>query len=238
MKNQLTRAEISAIPAPKPTKTWNPVSHGALVSCLTNVVERAGIGVVSEHYSTKGQLGENMFGNWVLDIGDNDAKIQLGFRNSVRKEFAVGICSGTFVLVCSNMAFSGEFIEFRRHTGRLCLEELEAIGEKALEQVIKQGLKAIDWQKALRKHPLNTSSFKCITYDLMVGGVIPPSTLPKFLEAHEEEVALTHEKTLHEVHGAATRMIRGSNLFIVDERTRLLSATINTYRRQKLLKAA
>ena len=179
-KEMLTRNEVMAIESPEYTKTWHPISHREVIESLDEVLNVKQIGVVQERYSIKNG-GDNMFGSWVLDIEKNGTRIQLGFRNSISKTFAVGICAGTFVIVCSNMQFRGEFIEFRKHTSGISYEELLQLGNRAVDQVVEQGNKVIEWQGNLSKYELNVPKFKQITYDAMEQGILATNHFNKFL---------------------------------------------------------
>lgn len=227
-KEMLTRNEVMAIESPEYTKTWHPISHREVIESLDEVLNVKQIGVVQERYSIKNG-GDNMFGSWVLDIEKNGTRIQLGFRNSISKTFAVGICAGTFVIVCSNMQFRGEFIEFRKHTSGISYEELLQLGNRAVDQVVEQGNKIIEWQGGLSKYELNVPKFKQITYDAMEQGILAPNHFNKFLSSYREEAELTKNESLYEFHGAITRMNRGLNLFTVDRRTRSLADLCDQY---------
>lgn len=234
-KERVTRNEIMAIPAPEYTKTWHPVPHKMVIEALDTVIESQGIGLISETYSVKNQ-GRNVFGTWTLDIGLDGldgpgSKVQIGFRNSLMKTFAVGICSGTFVMVCSNMCFSGEFIEFRKHTSGLDFDELLVTANQAFAGVMDRSRKLHAWQEDLHHTPLPQPDFKQLTFDAMQSGILAPNRFRAFLDAHEAEVAQADdERSLYQFHGAVTRMSRDHNLFTVSDRTRDLATLLDDYR--------
>lgn len=220
-KQRFSRAEVMAIPAPPYTRTWRPVPHREVIESLDLVLRNKGVGVMQETYSVTNK-GNNMFGAWTLDVGQNGKQVQMGFRNSISKDFAVGICAGTWVMVCSNMQFRGGFIEFRKHTAGLDPEVLLDLGTRAFDRVVTDGNRLIEWQNQLHDYPVTIDRFKCLTFDAMEQGVFGANHFNAFLAAHKEEVALTKESCLYEFHGAATRLIKGLNLFSVDARTRVL----------------
>jgi hypothetical protein len=132
--------------------------------------------------------------------------------------------------VCSNMQFRGDYIEFRKHTSGLDMDELKQIGSRAFLQVLEQGNKAIEWHDSLHQIPLTSDRFKCATFDVMDRGILAPNHFNKYLEAHAAEVELTGEQSLYEFHGAITRMNRDLNLFTIDSRTRELAVICDNYR--------
>lgn len=227
-KDRFSRAEVMAIPAPNFTKTWHPVPHREVIESLDKVLQAKGVGLMGETYSVTNK-GNNMFGAWTLDIGVEGKQIQMGFRNSISKMFAVGICAGTWVMVCSNMQFRGDFIEFRKHTSGLDPEVLLDLGTRAFDRVVTDGNRLIEWHNQLHDYPLPHQEFKALTFDAMREGIFGANHFNAFLEAHQEEVELTKENTLYEFHGAVTRMIKNINLFSIDDRTRVLGKMCDQY---------
>jgi hypothetical protein len=223
----LTRPEVLSIPAPQFTKSWHPMAHSAVIGALDMILGSEQIGVVRERYDVT-KDGANMFGSWTLDIG-NGTKIQLGFRNSTCKAFAIGVCSGTWVMVCSNMCFSGDFVEFRKHTSGLDYDELLEIGGRSIKTVVANGKKQIGWQDNLVTYPVSPARFKMLTYDAMAEGVLPPSNFAAFLDSYNEETTLSKRETLYEFHGAVTRLSRTSSLFTINHRTVALNALCDRY---------
>jgi hypothetical protein len=191
-----------------------------------------GIKVVSETYSSKNN-GRNVLGTLVLDITKYGMSIMAGWRNSIMKNFAVGLCSGNYVTVCSNMMFKGDFIEFRKHTSGINFEELIEMERRSITQVLEQGNKAIAWQRSLKEVQLTDKGFKQITYDAMNNGILAPNKFHEFNEAYAIEANLDrkHNGTLYEFHGAITRMNRNLNLFTIDNRTRQLANLCDEYRK-------
>lgn len=230
-KDRFDRKEIMAIPSPAYTKTWSPISHKEVINSLAEVLKKKDIGVRQESYSVKNE-GRNIFGTWTQDIEKNGRLIQIGFRNSIMKNFAVGICGGICVMVCSNMQFRGDsFIEFRKHTSGITYDELLEIGDRAIDKVIDQGNALIKWQDGLNKYRLDDEKLKCITYDALDQEILPPNRFKAFQEAYSDELELTKSKhgTLYTFHGAITRMSRELNLFTVMDRTTDLYGLCNKY---------
>jgi hypothetical protein len=230
-KKRITRNEVMAIKSPEYTKTWSPISHYEVIRSLDAVMKEKGVGIRKESYSVKND-GKNMFGTWVLDIEKNGKLLQVGFRNSISKNFAVGICAGVYVIACSNMQFRGDaFIEFRKHTSGISYEELLRIEYKAFDQVIEQGNNLIKWQESLHKFKLDDNKLKCITYDALDQGIIPPNKFKAFQDAHTAELELVKSKNgnLYTFHGAVTRMNNSLNLFTASNRTTDLYNLCNEY---------
>ena len=227
-KERYDRAEVMAIESPAFTKTWHPIRHADVIISLSEVIKEKGIGIVYETYSVKNG-GNNLFGTWVLDVERGGKHVQIGFRNSIQKTFAVGICAGTYIMVCSNMQFHGDYIEFRKHTSGLDFDEMKVLGMRAFDEVMVQGNKAIDWHESLKNYSLDGDRFKCAVFDAIHGGVIAPNKFNGFMEAYEMEKGLSNDSTIYEFHGAITRMNNKLNLFTTDRRTRELAQICDNY---------
>ena len=217
------------VPEPKFTDTWHPIRHSKVVDAISNAVNNIGFGVIKKNYSLSND-DQDMFGSWVLDNEENGINWSLGFRNSIRKRFAIGICAGTHVIVCSNMMFDGEFVEFRRHTGRLEIEELNEITLRAVEKVKTKVSDMIKWHSNLREHKIkNESVFKQMTYDAMNQDIFAPSKFHNFVESYTEERKSNKEETLFTFHGACTRILRKYDFFQVNDRSTRLKKLMDDY---------
>lgn len=227
------KSEVIKVPQPKFTATWHPVSHKRVITSLENALENAGIGVMSEQYSL-GNEGKRMFGVWNLDIGhDKKTCYSLGFRNSLDKSFAVGICAGTNVFVCSNMMFSGSFIEFRRHTSGMDEDRLIQTADDAVEGAVIEMKKLKKWHKGLREVWMDQDEKKCIVYDMITSNVFSGGKIRQYLKHLEEEKKLLKDKdnmtNLYNLHGAATRLMRDWNLLKISKSTKRLKMVCDDY---------
>jgi hypothetical protein len=223
-KNEfLSRDEAMKIPAPEFTDTWHPVSHGQVIQAMDKVVSEMGVGIREETYSAAFS-GANLFGTWTLDMPMGDTSmVQLGFRNSTNKMFAVGICAGTHVIACSNLCFSGEFIEFRKHTSGMNEDALMQSAKTAMGVIVEKSEILFKWQESLREVIMSEDQFKVYTYDAITEGLIGVKSFIPFTNAFEEERKLAKKKmSLYQFYGAVTRLNRGNNLFTVSDRTNLL----------------
>ena len=172
-----------------------------------------------------------MFATFGLDQYFNGSRWQIGFRNSNCKSFAVGITAGTYVFVCSNLAFSGEYVEFRKHTAGLSMEELERISIKAITSTVNRLSQLAQWQEDLKLVPMPELTVKSLTFDAMAQGAFPPSKFSKFREALEEEQSRFGE-TLYSFHGAVTQTWKGSSLFQTSNRSRILNPLVDDYKQR------
>lgn len=215
------RQEVIAVPCPAPTASWHPISHGQLIQALDAGVKDLGIGVQQESY-TLAREGRRLFGSWVLDIG-NGSRWMLGFRQGIDKSLAIGITAGTYVTVCSNMCFGGDFIEFRMHTSGLTMEALAILVKRGLDSLRTKMHDLFVWQESLKTRLLSSYQYKALTYDLLSSKVITPSGFERYeMDVRAELLLLTgsartavreiKDIPLYAVHGGVTRHLREMSL--------------------------
>lgn len=230
-QRRVSEAEVLAIPEPEWTKSWHPVGHGKVIEVLDRAVTDLGLEVAGKEYSLTAE-GANMFGSWELHPVEEgaDKVMLLGIRNSVNMSFALGITAGQRVFVCDNMVFSGDFITFRRHTGRLDLDELKIIADHSIHQVIGRMEELAIWIDQMREYPMSESDVKLLTYDAMNEGVIPPSRFRAFQTARDEEKKDNpHPESLNCFYGACTRLMRCESLFNISDKSDPLNALMELY---------
>jgi hypothetical protein len=229
-KLMFNRQEVTQVVPPPVTATWHPIAHRDLLQSMDLVVKEVGYKVSAESYSmTRGN--RRLFGSWVLDVG-NGANWMIGFRHGNDKSLKVGFCAGSYVMVCSNMCFSGEFFEFRMHTSRI---DIPALVRRALEQLSAKMEALARWQESLKKKMLPPVAFKAISFDLLQTGIVKPVQFEQYLAGVDEErLAFTKTRAsdlipLYVVHGGVTRMLRGHHIGLQQSRTASLNRLVDQY---------
>jgi hypothetical protein len=114
---RVEREQLRGVATPESTETWMPIPHFALLGGVQAQVEQQGLHVVEEAHALA-RDGRRYFGMLQLQNGNNpaDYSLVLGLRNSHDKSFPAGLCCGSGVFVCDNLAFSGEITLARKHT--------------------------------------------------------------------------------------------------------------------------
>lgn len=225
---RVDEAQVLAVREPEFTDSWHPVSHAKVIEAINKATSNAGLEIAEKHY-TLAQEGLNCFASYVLSEGTNGIKWMCGWRNSLCKKFSVGMVAGTTVVVCSNMMFSGKFLEFHKHTAQMDEDLLFSLATSAMEKLVVNLTAIGEWQENLKAMSVDDGLFKKISFDLLYNGAIPPSSfLTKYLPAFDEERNLNGD-TLYSVHGAVTRLLRDSSLFNISSRTSPLNKVIDAY---------
>ena len=124
--------ELAAIPLPRETSTYKPVSHNALASMLGAIASD----LLPEFELVNTQFGlardgNQMFGVHTLKNGSSAMGLSIGFRNSYNKSLSVGIATGSSVFVCDNLCLNGEVTILKKHTLNV-VSSIEALALSAI----------------------------------------------------------------------------------------------------------
>src|SRR5258708_3153706 len=118
---KIDRARLATIVPPEATATFKPIAHIDLVTSLIETLSFRHINVVREEYAVS-KDGMKVFGVMDLESGFEGCRFSLGLRNSNDKSMRLALTVGYRVLVCDNMAFSGDFTPvLAKHTKHLSL---------------------------------------------------------------------------------------------------------------------
>lgn len=230
----VTRDVVEAVRPVPFTDTWHPVTHNAVLQTLDDALENSNLEIRKERYSLS-LNGLDMFGQWTLNHGTNGRQWSLGIRNSMQKRFALGVCAGFNIIVCSNLVFSGDYITFRKHTSGLDMDEMRMLANSALKNVLFKMNDLGAWIDGLHNHQLERPAFKTLTYDAMKAGVFAPSKFKEFLNCYQAEQALNQESTAYTFHNAVTRLHKGNNLLAQAERCAGLEVLMDKYCHDEVL---
>lgn len=125
---------VRAIKAPEATKTWHPIPHGDLLDMVLEKMSGRGLKVETKEFALAND-GAQMFSVFNLSQqGNKDFTLALGLRNSIDKTLPAGLCAGSRVFVCDNLAFSAQVVLGRKHTTNI-LRDLPQLVDGALNDL-------------------------------------------------------------------------------------------------------
>ena len=188
--------EVFLTTTPEATETHYPIPHGTLVETVKDVVKGAQWNIMETDYALFHEENE-MFAVWRIQNGEShpDYDLTIGLRNSHNKMFAAGMAVGTYVMVCSNLDFSGEVMIGRKHT-RYILRDLRGLVETAFSKV--QAMRILQDQRieVYKEHtPSDTE-----VHDFMIRSVdqkvMPNSYIPRVLKEYRTP---QHEEFFNDV---------------------------------------
>jgi hypothetical protein len=108
---ELTRQQLAVVATPLGTATHRPVPHAEIVEALVEALS-SGRSTWSKRNSAVSKDGMKMFGVLDLDTGIPSCRFSIGVRNSHDRSMRLAAVVGVRVLVCENMAFSGDLTLF------------------------------------------------------------------------------------------------------------------------------
>ena len=221
----ITRDELMAIPAPARTQTWNPIPHHEVYDQVDQVFRNMGVEVLNTRIDAH-RSGMNVFVTHRLNVGgDSEKSIELGWRNSMNKTFALGFTSGTHIMVCSNLVFTGEWMDFRKHTSGLDTEIVMNMATKGINQVMTQAQTMVAWFDELREIPKNKTEIDLIFMQMLRRGVVPGAKMMDLINAYDEEVK-RYGETLYTAYNCATQTFRDLSLPVITKKSTTLNNLI------------
>ena len=133
--NTVSESDVFLTTTPEATGTHHPIPHGTLVNTVKDVVRGAQWNIMDTDYALFHENNE-MFAVWRIQNGKShpDYDLTIGLRNSHNKLFAAGMAVGSYVMVCSNLDFSGEVTFGRKHTKNI-MRDLRGLVEVSFSKV-------------------------------------------------------------------------------------------------------
>ena len=163
---KISREELREIPAPEGTRTHQPLAHFEVVSTLIESMSFRNLNVVRDEYAVSPD-GMRMFGVMDLSSEFDGCRFSVGLRNSNDKSMRLALTAGLRIMVCDNMAFSGDFNPlFHKHTRNLELQDAIAL---AVERIHRNFLPLQAKVSEMKKINLSDEMSKVIIYDAFVG---------------------------------------------------------------------
>ena len=124
----IDREALALVPTPLATDTHRPIPHHEIVTALVETLGFRHIGVVRDEYAVSPD-GMKMFGVLDLETEMHGCRFSIGIRNSHDKSMRLAMTCGYRVLVCSNMAFSGDFTPvLAKHSKSFSLIDCISVG--------------------------------------------------------------------------------------------------------------
>ncbi len=108
---------LAHLPTPTNTDTHFPIPHKTFVDLVQDKVQNIGYAIDNSRYGIDDH--GDLFGIMTLSRDDQyngTFKNVIGMRNSHCKRFSAALAAGSSVMVCDNLAFSGEIEVGHKHT--------------------------------------------------------------------------------------------------------------------------
>jgi len=184
-----TKADLASVPVPESTGSYVPVPYTRFVEEVELHVPRFGLTITEERFALA-RDGAQMFGVLSCTNGNGSGKdyaLAIGLRNSLDRSIAVGMTAGVHVLVCENLAFSGEVSMQRKHTANV-FRDLPDLIYRMLSKVSTMRKRQETEIEAMKARELAPPEAHHLMVEVIRARALPASQLPKVLAAWDEPV--------------------------------------------------
>jgi hypothetical protein len=229
------RKDLGGVATPRATRTWRPIPHIALVEQVEQAVQDNGLTVTGQAHSLTHD-GGRYFG--ILEVRNGsvhpDYSWVLGLRNSSDKVLPAGLVAGSQVLVCDNLAFSGEIKIARKHT-RFIMDDLPRLIRGAIERLVREFHHQDERISSYKQKVISDRAAHDLIIRATDAGALPIRRIPLVLnEWRKPRHQAFAPRNAWSLFNAATETLKGGNLNVLASRTealhRLLDEAVGLHR--------
>jgi hypothetical protein len=213
--SMVDRKTVDLVKTPEGNGIWVPIPHDRLIDGVKGTLERAGLSVVQEKFALAND-NARFFGIMQVCGGDgaseSDYSLVVGLRNAHDKRFTAGLCCGSGVFVCDNLAFSGEVVIGRKHTTNIN-RDLPQLIQSAVGRLADMRLhqdQRISLYKETRLSDVRAHDFMIRAVDAQV---LPITKVPRVLKEWREPAHDFGPKTGWRLFNAFTEVMKDSTIF-------------------------
>lgn len=155
---KITRDDLAGIETPPETDTFKPVPHHVLVEALEESLAFRRITIEREEYAVTPD-GMKLFGLVELNAEFDGVRFAIGLRNANNKSMRLGMVAGMKVLICDNMALSGDFKPLlAKHSKNFDLIESVSLGVDRIQRGFEPLKKAIEFKRGFQMRPMDAQA--------------------------------------------------------------------------------
>ncbi len=222
------RMDVARVSTPRPTDTWTPIPHIALLNSVESSLRAVNLRIGNESHALSAD--ENQYFGLIELLGseERDYNLVVGIRNSHNKTLPIGLVAGTSVFVCDNLSFNGSVRLMRRHTSNAQrdLPFLVSRGVGKLMQMWNQNDQRIAAYKECR---IKDKTMHDLVIRAVDAQVCTNRMLPMILkEWREPRYECFAEKNCWAAYNSFTEVLKG-NLHELPRRTEALTALMDTH---------
>jgi len=216
-------------PRPEFTKTWHPFSHDEVRQATEKACEKLGWKIGEREYSirpdSKCLAVWEVTNGGELDLIDGLSN-RLVWRNAIDMTHSLAYGVAYKEMICSNLQLSEtrSWVTFRKHTGRLTIEEISFYAEASLRTLIPRFKELQDWRESLRSRSISYEQASMLTVFAMKRGYLPPSRFESFWDKFDGSASLYKKDamTLFAWQNANTELMKENNMLVQLHKQRYL----------------
>jgi hypothetical protein len=227
---RVDRDFLRSLVTPAGTATHQPIPHIEIVNALIETLGFRHIAVLSDEYAVS-KDGAKMFGVMELDHEFSGCRFAIGLRNANDKSMRLALTVGYRVMVCSNLAFKGDFSPvLSKHSKNFNLVDALSIGVDKIHRNFEPLQRSIvDWQG----NPISSTDARSIIYEAFVEAKLAPPRL--LLAVHRHFFQPEHDEfrdaTLWSLSNAFTSSFKKLKPFQQFRATGKLAPFLNRFQR-------
>lgn len=152
--NEVSKADLDAIPIPQETDSYKPVSHYQLADRISTISRDilTDYTLVGEKYAVARQ-GMQMFAILTFKNESKEMGLSIAYRNSYDKSISVGLATGANCWICDNLALHGDICIMKKHTKNVW-DSLEDLAISSLYKSRQNFQKVLIDAERLKGRPL------------------------------------------------------------------------------------
>lgn len=220
--HKVERDQVAEVATPQATDTWFPIPHNELIELVERKLPDYGLTIGEQSHALM-RDEHRYFGMMQVIPASNapqDYGLVLGLRNSHDKSFPAGLCLGSQVFICDNLAFSAEVVIGRRHT-RHIMDDLPRLIAAALGRLVDARLDQDRRIDAYKQAGITDEQAAHLIFMANEAKAIKPTHATKIWDEwrnprHEE---FAEEDNVWRLMNAITEIQKGINPFELQQRT-------------------
>lgn len=219
----VAREQLRHAGTPAATATWQPIPHHTLLDEVEAALTRNELRITDQQHALAHD-GLRYFGLLQIANGQNpsDHAWILGLRNSHDQTFPAGLVVGSRVLVCDNLAFSGEIVIARRHT-RWILRDLPGLVMSGVGQLTDRWHSQEDRFACYRSHRLkDATAHDLVIRTLDVQAITTHQVKEVLREWRQPIYPEFRDRTLWSLFNAFTHVLGKGSVWALSRRSQVL----------------
>ena len=224
----IERVEVQSVVTPEASDTWHPIPHDWLLDLIASNVGELGLKISNEKFALA-RDGQRFFGTMDLTNCNNatDYRLVLGIRNSHDKSFPAGLCVGSRVFVCDNLAFSSKITIARKHT-RFIMRDLPALVNTAMGKLGGMRLTQDNRIQAYKAREISNEQAHDVVVRALDSRIISTTQIPDVLtEWRTPRHNDFKPRTAWSLFNAFTEHMKGTNPWKLTKRTTALHGLVD-----------
>lgn len=225
--HRVEQEQVAVVATPSGTDSWHPIPHQKLIDMVVERLPDYGLSIIQSQHALMRE-DHRYFGLFQVqadgEVFSPDYGLVLGLRNSHDKSFPAGLCLGSGVFVCDNLAFSAEVVIGRRHTVNI-LRDLPLLIQKALGRLVTSRL---DQEKRIEAYKTTEVTDQQAAHMLFQACEAKAVTKTQLKDVWDQWKAPNHHefveggKTVWRLFNGVTEVQKGINPFELSSRTQRL----------------